>query len=398
MGVPHVILCDLSAWQYHRTPPAVRAIDIPVEIARSPEPLGLAMRKHELSVRSSSRSCLSSITERLLTDLKGVSLPVHVLVDGASNRTKSEHFVFHRRPDLLPDNAIQDIGGGVGVLTPPFTLALQNQNRGLITVLRAMCEACGIYAIHQETNRTRYVLNTALSEGMLSPGKSRSSRGISAYSDENGKPSSFLGRFNNQLPWVPSFDRFNRLTNLWKRPPLTSTEEIIHAADLIAGTRGTKLSRKAASLAFNGAGSPLETQVALALCLSARYGGEGFPMPSFNRKVSFSADAQTLSKMKCAVADMLWEESHVILEVNGLAYHADRQGFVLSSNRRAALESMGYTVLEIDYEQFSKLEQFDVIVSTFSKALEVRPPNRSARFISQQEKLHANLLKHDVYV
>lgn len=32
------IICDISAWEYWRTPPALRDVEIPVDIARAKSP------------------------------------------------------------------------------------------------------------------------------------------------------------------------------------------------------------------------------------------------------------------------------------------------------------------------------------------------------------------------
>ena len=37
------IICDISAWEYWRTPPALRNVEIPVDIARAKKPDGLGL-------------------------------------------------------------------------------------------------------------------------------------------------------------------------------------------------------------------------------------------------------------------------------------------------------------------------------------------------------------------
>ena len=37
------IICDISAWEYWRTPPALRDVEIPVDIARAKKPDGLGL-------------------------------------------------------------------------------------------------------------------------------------------------------------------------------------------------------------------------------------------------------------------------------------------------------------------------------------------------------------------
>ncbi len=60
------IICDISAWEYWRTPPALRNVEIPVDIARAKKPDGLGLewlseipRLNTVSGRRESRKALT---------------------------------------------------------------------------------------------------------------------------------------------------------------------------------------------------------------------------------------------------------------------------------------------------------------------------------------------------
>lgn len=69
------IICDISAWEYWRTPPALRDVEIPIDIARTKKTDGLGLEWLSEIPRLNIRPLDASIRERLLTDLKGVTKP-----------------------------------------------------------------------------------------------------------------------------------------------------------------------------------------------------------------------------------------------------------------------------------------------------------------------------------
>lgn len=103
------IICDISAWEYWRTPPALRDVEIPVDIARAKKPDGLGLEWLSEIPRLNIRPFDASIRERLLTDLKGVTKPVHIMLP-ESTRYSSDFIVAHRVPRDLPSSCVVDLG------------------------------------------------------------------------------------------------------------------------------------------------------------------------------------------------------------------------------------------------------------------------------------------------
>lgn len=115
------IICDISAWEYWRTPPALRDVEIPVDIARAKKPDGLGLEWLSEIPRLNIRPFDASIRERLLTDLKGVTRPVHIMLP-ESTRYSSDFIVAHRVPRDLPSSCVVDLGNNLGVLSPSYLL------------------------------------------------------------------------------------------------------------------------------------------------------------------------------------------------------------------------------------------------------------------------------------
>lgn len=96
--------------------------------------------------------------------------------------------------------------------------------------------------------------------------------------------------------------------------------------------------------------------------------------------------------MGSCVGDMVWEHPRAIIEVNGFEYHADRNGFFIQSGRTAALQSMGYVVLDVNYRQIADLDQFETMLSVFSDMLGFPLHTRTKTFLARREELHRLLM------
>ena len=104
-------------------------------------------------------------------------------------------------------------------------------------------------------------------------------------------------------------------------------------------------------------------------------------------RIDFTEDAQRLSGRRYAVGDQVWPDSKIIVEVNGEAFHADRQGFKVGSGRTAALEAMGYEVFEITYDQMSDPVKLEARLAVLSKKIGFRLQRRTVRFIERRAAL-----------
>ncbi|MBE6468807.1 MAG: hypothetical protein E7001_02300 [Coriobacteriaceae bacterium] len=382
-GIAGPIICDGSAWAYHATPPILR------ESSLSPEEVGLPR------LRSNAREVDARIRERLLTDLKGVPHPVDVMVGKGVNRRPSDLVRARIVPADLDPADVMALPGGIGVLTPLAALFYMADEVPPELLALMMMEGMGIYAIHHETDRSSAALSGLLANGAISSrGQSVRADHIREFRDPEGRIASFTTRSGSEIPWELAFDRFDRPTEHWKRAPLFSLEELRLFASSHAGKRGARRFNRAVSCARDGAASVLEAKALLLLSGSTWIGGEGLPWPELNVRIDFDEQARLLAGGRYCSADQLWRERRLIVEVNGKAFHADRQGFSLQSGRTAALRSMGYEVLDINYEQISDLSKFESMVEMIARALGERLKKRTPAFLRRRERLHKILFPH----
>ena len=385
------IICDISAWEYWRTPPVLRDVEIPQDIALAGPPDGLDLGWAAGKTRANARHIEEQVRQRLLTDLKGISVPVHVMLPNAL-RYSSDLIKAHRIPKGLPKHCAVDIGGGLGVVSASLLLSAPFCNVDRVQLALAMFEACGIYATSPDNSRMRFVLrmlknNGELEEnGMLNPASV-----ICEYYDANGRRSTFLDSAGEDIPWSLCMPNSGAGSNLWKRPPLTTVDELSTLASEFKGIPGCRSVEQALELAMDGSASPLESKIALFLTANRRFGGEGWPKPKLNHRINFDKAAQRLSGQRFCVADQLYTETKGVLEVEGEAYHSADLTFKRETGRAAALESMGYHVVSFTNDQVADLKNFDAIIGRRAEVLGLPLANRTAAFLKRRNALHTQI-------
>lgn len=385
------IICDISAWDFWRTPPVLRDVEIPLEIALCDQPDGLGLDWPHAVPRQNARQLDLIIRERLLTDLKGVTPPVHMMLPEGI-RYSSELITAHRIPKDLPREWAVDIGGNIGVLSPAFLLANSPYHADPVILALGMCEACGIYATSPQNSRIQYAFDTLRHCGELKAnGALNPSSKIYEYYDSDGQRASFLDEDGEALPWSACVPVGGISTNLWKRPPLTTLDQLTALAHELKGTSLPRPLGRALQLAMDGSASPLETRIALFLTAGMRLGGEGWPKPRLNQHISFDTRATRLAHQGHCVADQLYPRTKGILEVNGEAFHSDDLTFKKETGRTAALESMGYRVITFTYDQVADLENYDSIIAQRAETLGMTLANRTTGFLKRRNELHGKL-------
>lgn len=394
-----VIIEGHSAIAFWRTPPLVRDAELPQETIKQLRALFGNSFRRSYNLPKNASAASRQIYERAFTELKGIPLPISVLSE-RKGANKNPYVRERQLVQPIPRQHLHDLGGGLYVASPALALQQVMLGYALPQRLELINEMCGLYALFYPTNRCQRVLNDLHPSGQtqrISP-----TGGAYACFDANGQYEPTTDQYGNDLVWAPALDRAGHLTDLWKRPPIIRVEQLVEELSDLTAYKGNRAARLAVRFALDGAGSPLETKLALLLYLPARYGGECWRRPLLNKRIIFDQRARELSGTSSCIGDQVWENPRAVIEVNGLEYHADRDGFRIHSGRTAALQSMGYSVLEIDYQQMSDLTRFDTVIETFSRILGFPLQKRTARFLAKRDVLHQalfskrNMLRHDI--
>lgn len=388
------IVCDLSAWQYWSTPPAIRKAVLPSELAHASLSESAEFPACVLVPRKNAGCLDTMIRSRLLTELKAVTLPVHILASDPLARRKTRLVHPHRMRVDLAESELFDLGGGLAVSSPEATLRHLARKRSFGFVLQKMYEACGIYALVPQTSRVEATVNLLANEGALSRDAIKAMPSISAFYDASGAVVPHVNNEGKTLNWKPAIDRSGNITGLWKRPPLVSLDALLlhtETAARIPRARGTARALRAARQTMEGSASPLESKAAIMLFAARSIGSEHLTEVKLNHTVGLTAEAALLASQNSCIADALDSQHGLIFEVNGRAFHADRDGFVEHSGRRAALENMGYTVMDVTNEMLSDLERFDAFLTSVEKKAGIRLREKSVSFLERRDLLHAEL-------
>lgn len=388
-----IILYAQSAWEYYRTPPVVRRAEIPERIAYLPYPEGAGIPRALQRLRNNAADSTRTVFAHTRFDLKGLAFPIHVLVDFSSAARSTDLIVYHRTRNLPPRDQLVALGGDLYVASPELMLLQLARIEEPLQLALKMFELCGTYASFRPTKPARFTLDQMTQAGFLE--HAAGLPGITSFYDATGRPTPLVDAHGSPLPWKPAIDRFGNLTELWRRPPLTSSERLVTFIKACGHGGAARRMDRAASWVLDGSASPLETRMALILCLDPLHGGERWPQPHLNQRIDLTLEARTLSGGTYRVADLFWPDLNVDLEINGTAYHADRHGFARASDRRAALEAMGCTVLEITYDQMRYPDKLDTMLQTFSAKTGLPLQDRTREFVATRKKLLDELFRRD---
>jgi hypothetical protein len=121
------------------------------------------------------------------------------------------------------------------------------------------------------------------------------------------------------------------------RLPLASTVELARVAGRGTGNRGAIAARQALSLLNDAAESPPESMLRVILELG------GLPRPRINHAI---VDTDTGQNVR---PDFTFDEQMVILEYQG-DYHRTRSQWRRDMTRRSRLESLGWRVMELNWD------------------------------------------------
>ncbi|OUO65019.1 hypothetical protein [Collinsella sp. An268] len=376
-----VIIIAESALAYWRTPPAIRDLEL------APEMLGPEMmpprdiQRRLRCARRNDGAVIRALRERILTDLKGIPLPITVVTDETQRRGTDPIVTITKScPDSIGPFAV-DLGNGLFVSSPALALAHLAQRVSAAHTMHLMYEMCGLYTLFCPTERARCAERLVATGTPMTP---------AAYCDATGARIPYEEDARDSL-WGPCTDRRKAENSLWKRPPLISSEALAAELMQIPAVRGITKARALAPFVLDGSGSPLETTMCLLEFLPAELGGEGWEIPDLNRVVPLTERGRTVLEGDHLVADQLWADRNCLLEINGQEYHEGREAFARTSARRAALEAMGYIVREINYDQAADLDKLDTILTSWAEALSLRHQPRARAFVQRRAQLHAAL-------
>lgn len=144
-----------------------------------------------------------------------------------------------------------------------------------------------------------------------------------------------------------TYSSFGQEETFYQAIPLTNVARISGFIEKSASFQGKQAVKRAIRHVIDGSASPRETQLAMMLSLPYRHGGYGFPAPKH------------LGARRRYVLDLYWPELKLDIEYDSNAFHAHEEKLLLDSRRRAALEAMGITSINVASEQIRSSGAFN---------------------------------------
>ncbi|MDO4849001.1 MAG: hypothetical protein Q4B45_04395 [Coriobacteriia bacterium] len=285
-------------------------------------------------------------------------LPLQVLVDDPKLRRPSCLL----RPSVctseLPAGFTRMLNDDISVASPELALLQLAPKASLAQTVLMASELCGSFAVYRAPAPVAAKLQELIGGGRL--------RAVDG--------------------WEPCLTSNGRIGELWKRPPLTTPNELLHLAELSNSRLGAARLRKAAELVKPNAASPFEVQAGILLGFSRRRGGEGFGDFTHNEKAELSRDAKLLAGRSYCSCDLFWPDG-LDIECQSAQFHDNGNSFISDSNRTAALSLMGTQVLPLTFEQLKQPDNFDAFSNAVAKALGRKRKPKSAPQIEAARRL-----------
>lgn len=341
------IICSKSAFNFYRTPPSV--------LESFPEPaIGRISSSHK---EIANDNFVASVLVK----------PINTLLFEHSRLTKTPLFIKHHLDGELPRGALREVEGLSTFTSPAMTLFLMTRDLSVPHLTMAMYEMCGGFTVFHPNQAMREHLST-----------------------------NFLDkRIDSQRGWRQVFDLNEEPTNLWKRPPLVTVEELNDFAAEVRDRRCGADFEKALKLVVGETLSPLEVQTAIMLHVSRRLGGFGLAIKT-NERIAFTKQARLIAQQDFAVADIYIEGPDgyhcVDVECQGAMIHDSAAKGVADAQRTAALESMGISVVPVTFSQLQDTQRFDAIVKLIHQKLGVKYREKTKAMKEREAQLRKEVL------
>ena len=235
-------------------------------------------RERTCRIRSLRSVCPSDNHVGLLLDsrLRGISAPLHVLVPNASDCSRSRLKIAHVWSSPPLRGSFAKIAPGLLTCSAELCLVQFARLFPPVELARLACELCGAYALAPERENGFCTCAPATS-----------------------------------IEFVRAFARRAREN----------------------GTRGAEALLTALDFAVDGAASPMESAIALLLCLPYRYGGYHLPLPTLNERPVKTGGRRSIADATTHRCDLLWPDANVALEYEATTGTKDRK--VPSGTRHA---------------------------------------------------------------
>lgn len=263
-----------------------------------------------------------------------LAAPVHALVPNAASRSACARLTCHVRSGNFPRRSFRPVAAHVFASMPELCFVQMAETFTPARLIRLGMELCGTYGIFT------------------------------------------VGHLD--------FDREH---------PYTTVARLSRFASEAGSMPGAKKARQAVRHLVPGSASPLETALALLLCLPLSMGGYGLPQPEMNRSMHAKWRDLRRSTDKRYACDLLWPDAAIAVEYESFEHHSKKGKLADDARRRNDLLAHGITIVLVTTRTVQNLIELDQVAQLLARRLGKRVRPNAQRWPKDQHKLHGMLLE-----
>ncbi|MDR1712802.1 MAG: hypothetical protein LBR39_01410 [Coriobacteriales bacterium] len=174
--------------------------------------------------------------------------------------------------------------------------------------------------------------------------------------------------------------------------PLTTVAKLQAFANAATGLKGRKQAMRAIKYVLADSRSPMETILAMLLCLPYRLGGYGLPAPQLNTRITGSAEAKRTTHRSHFVCDLYWADYQVDVEYDSRDYHLSEEQVNDNAKRRNTLAAMGVEVITVTRRQIVSNSELRRVAEALAVLLDKRLRTPEQNFNAAHIELRRQLL------
>lgn len=234
--------------------------------------------------------------------------PIHVVGTTGASHYPEQGIAVHRKSRPLPKSSFCKLKKDVYVSSPELCFLEASRRKGVLAAVLLGCEFAGTYRLDPEG-----------------------------------------AQFDQQI--------------------LTSRKKLEKYLAQSEGSTGIKTARRAVRFVVDGSASPMETALAMLLCLPNNLGGYGLPLPQMNHEIILDELSRDLGDRATCWGDLVWPERKLIIEYDSDTFHTGASRIANDSKRRNALVNAGYNVITVTKTQIYSVEETEKIAQFAARRL-----------------------------
>lgn len=182
------------------------------------------------------------------------------------------------------------------------------------------------------------------------------------------------------------------LRGFHSREPLTSVRKLNRYVSEMPGAKGRKKARRAVRFVANNAASPMETKLAMLLCLPSSLGGFALPFPKLNHPIDIDKRA-SYEGMHRYVCDLYWPRGRIALEYDSDMFHTGPERIANDAERRRHLAAKGLTVISVTKDHVLDANKTEALAKLAATKLGRRIRTKRADATARRLALRKELLR-----